>query len=68
MNRLRIILLLLCTTPVIPMGCTKNPDATGEAGIGAPGVPPAQVLSDEEARKIQLKQEEELTKASNKVK
>jgi len=45
-------------------GCGSTPDATGEAGIGAPGKPPATVLSDEEAHKLQLQQEADMLKAA----
>jgi hypothetical protein len=57
--------MLLLLTLVIPMGCGADPDKTGENGIGAAGVPPQKVMTEEEARQFQLQQEAELTKASN---
>jgi hypothetical protein len=67
MTHLRLMILFLFTLLACPMGCSKNPDATGEAGIGAPGTPPAQIPSEEELRQIQLKQDEAYSKSSNKV-
>jgi hypothetical protein len=57
----------LLASSVLPMGCFKDPDATGEGGIGAPGVPPAKVLSDEEAYKLQQQRDAELSKESNRA-
>jgi hypothetical protein len=68
MIRSRLLILAFLFTPLaLTMGCSKDPDATGENGIGAPGVvnPETVKLSDQEAHKLQEKQEEELRNASN---
>jgi len=46
------------------MGCGKDSDATGDAGIGAPGKAPDTVPSEEDMRKKQLEDEAATIKAS----
>ncbi len=59
MIRLRLVFMGLLTARLFPIGCGKDPDATGEVGIGAPGKvdPSIPVVSDAEAYKAQLKRE-----------
>jgi|GEM_PF-5629589 len=66
MIRFRFAFALVLTAGVFPFGCGKDPDATGDAGIGAPGKydPSLPVLSDEDAMKEQLKREAEISRKS----
>ena len=59
MNRFRLgFVCVVFTVFAASMGCGRNPDATGEAGIGAAGTAPnTAALSEQEAYAEQLKQE-----------
>jgi hypothetical protein len=58
-----VVPTLLFGTLGMTVGCGSDPDATGDAGIGAPGkLPDTPIPSEEEAYEEQMKREKELMK------